>query len=130
VSDVRGGLTGDMFLGALMKRAVVERRDIIPVWFEEKVLEKYREGPYQVVRTNSAGRLKLEGVFSLDFGIPGEGGVIHASLEAVARLPEKERSHFLDHLIVLPLSVPFLQMQFAPGSCFDDGDSRPYFGGE
>ncbi len=130
MSDVRGSLPQDMFLRALMKRAVVERRDIVPVWFDERVLEKYRADPYRVVRTNSAGRLKLEGVFSLDFGIPAEPGVIHASLEAVSRLPEKERAHFLDHLMVLPLSLPFLQMQFAPGSCFDDGDSRPYFGGD
>lgn len=130
MSDVKAATPTEMFLKALLKRAVVDHQAILPLWFEATLLEKYREHPYQVMRTNSAGRLKLEGVFTLDFGIPKTPGVIHASLEAVSRLPEKERSHFLDHLLVLPLSLPFLQMQFAPGSCFDDGDSRLYFGGD
>lgn len=119
-------LTG-VYPRALFRRGLTEDAGMLPVWFEREVLERYRGDPaYQLVRTRSAGRLKRPGVFIVDFGIPDETGPIHVAAEAFSRLPESERSHWLAHLVALPLSVPFCQMQMAPGSCFDDGDTRPY----
>jgi len=115
-----------VYTKALFRMALTETPSLLPVWFDRRVLDAYREdSAYQLVRTNSAGRLKLEGSFSIDFGIPDEEGPIHVAAEALLRLPARERARWLPHLVTLPLSVAFCQMQMAPGSCFDDGDTRP-----
>jgi hypothetical protein len=44
-----------------------------------------------------------------------------------SRLPEGERTHWAAHAAgAAELSTNFLRMQLAPGSCFDDGDVRPW----
>lgn len=128
-----GGREGErpqsLFLLTLYRRALGrERPGLLPLWFAPAVLEKYRhQAGIQLVRTESAGRIKVDGHFSLDFGILPGGDLLHASAEALIRLPEAEREHWITHLVVLPLNETFVQMQLAPGSCFDDGDLRPYF---
>jgi hypothetical protein len=41
-------------------------------------------------------------------------------------LPPDERDHWAMHAVALPLSERFLQMRLSPGSCFDDGEVRPW----
>lgn len=90
------------------------------------MLDKYRSASgYSLIRTNSAGRVRREGGWSLDLGI-GEG-TVHANLrDVMANIPEAERDHWAEHAIAPPLSANFLQMQLAPNSCFDDGELRPW----
>jgi hypothetical protein len=97
--------------------------------FEAVVLDRYREQPsYQVMRTQTVGRLRKQGGWSIDFGIaPGEQQ-IHASWQALSlALPDDERSHWGAHAAAaFEPSEMFLRMQLSPGSCFDDGDLRDW----
>lgn len=98
------------------------------LFFRASVLDRYRgrEG-FAVQRTDTAGRVRQAGGFSLDFGIaPGEA-LIHApASEVAARLPESEREHWLAHLELLPHSRHFVRMRMNPASCFEDGEIRPW----
>ena len=117
----------DIYLRLISRRVLASQdASLAQVSFDEAVLDKYRGAAgYTLMRTNSAGRIKREGGWSIDLGI-AEGSV-HASLRDVMHnLPEAERDHWADHVIALPMSASFLQMQLAPGSCFDDGELRPW----
>lgn len=95
--------------------------------FEAAVLDRYRQrNGYSVIRTNSVGRVRKQGGWSLDFGIAGGDSLIHISQADVAKLPPEEREHWASHGVSLPSSRMFLQMRLAPGSCFDDGDVRAW----
>lgn len=101
------------------------------VWFEARVLDRYREQRAQgtrVMRTNSAGRVKSAAGWSLDFGIAGEQEeLIHTSAADLAqRVPAGEQMHWARHVALLPVSPNFLAMRLRPGSCFDDGDLRDW----
>jgi len=113
----------------LLYRRVFASQDaaLMQVSFDPSVTDKYRDKPgYSLVRTNSAGRIKREGAWSLDVGI-AEGGTVHASLRDVMnKLPEAEREHWAGHVVALPMSAAFIQMQLQPGSCFDDGELRAW----
>ena len=113
----------------LLYRRVFASQDaaLAQVSFDPSVIDKYRDKPgYTLVRTNSAGRIKREGAWSLDVGI-AEGSTLHASLRDVMnRLPEAEREHWASHVVALPMSSAFIQMQLQPGSCFDDGELRAW----
>jgi hypothetical protein len=101
---------------------------LLQIAFEPAVLDRYRAAAgFSIIRTDSAGRVKKEGGWSLDFGI-GEGdALVHASWGALTQnLPDEERAHWAAHVIDLPLSENFLRMQLAPGSCFDDGEVRSW----
>lgn len=117
----------DIYL-RLIYRRVLKNQDpsLAQVSFDAAVLNKYRgSSGYTLVRTNTAGRIKREGAWSIDVGI-AEGSV-HASLRDVMnKLPEAEREHWADHAVALPMSASFLQMQLQPNSCFDDGELRPW----
>jgi hypothetical protein len=102
---------------------------LMQVWFDAAVLDRYRELPdYKIIRTDSAGRVRKEGGWSLDFGIAPDNLTIHASWSALASaLPERERDHWSAHA-ALPSGIGenFLRMQLAPGSCFDDGEVKDW----
>ena len=100
----------------------------VQVSFDASVLEKYRQAPeFSLVRTNTVGRIKREGGWTLDVGIAEGEALVHASLQDLMySLPEQEREHWARHVAALPLSQMFVQMRLTPGSCFDDGELRPW----
>jgi len=97
-------------------------------WFDQRVLDRYREkSGWRVMRTNTVGRVKSPDGWALDFGIAEGDGVVHASLvDLTQRLPATERQHWAQHLITPAVSRAFLTMRLAPGSCIDDGDLRDW----
>jgi hypothetical protein len=102
---------------------------LLQLAFDASVLERYRgDGSYQVIRTNSAGRVRRQSGWALDFGIADGDRVIHASWQALAtNLPEPEREHWAAAATVArELSDNFLRMQLSPMSCFDDGELRSW----
>jgi hypothetical protein len=97
------------------------------VHFEAAVLDRYRESAgYSLIRTNTVGRVKREGGWSLDLGIAAEGALVHAFAGDLLRLPPEERDHFALHAVSLPTSENFLQMRMAPSACHDDGEVRKW----
>ena len=101
---------------------------LLPLRFSAEVVEKYRaiEGA-QVIRTRTVGRVALRGLWSLDMGItddaPG-GAEVQVTLgDLVQRLPERERDHWIAHLVAEPVSENFIQMKMASNACIDDGDT-------
>ncbi|RLT42452.1 MAG: hypothetical protein DWI58_06550 [Chloroflexi bacterium] len=101
---------------------------LLPLRFSAEVVEKYRaiEGA-QVIRTRTVGRVALRGQWSLDMGIADDasgGAEVQVTLgDLVQRLPERERDHWVAHLIAEPASENFLQMKMASNACIDDGDT-------
>ncbi len=116
--------------------------------FRPEVLDRYRDHPTaQLIRTATVGRIAIPGSWSLDVGIaeapteaptagdpPSEdapatpgSAILHATLgDLLDRLPERERDHWIEHLVPQPASVNFLQMRMAAGACIDDGEPRPW----
>jgi hypothetical protein len=118
------------FLRVTQKRALDSSDPaLLQVGFDVAVLARYRESPaFEVMRTNTVGRVRQQRGWSLDFGIsPGEA-TVHASWQALATaLPEEERAHWSAHVAPLTTySDMFLRMQLSPSSCFDDGDLRSW----
>ena len=115
---------------ALLYRRAFQSQDpaLVQVCFVIAVLDKYRGAPgFSLIRTDTVGRLKREGGWAIDVGIGEEGRTIHTSLgDVLHNLPETERAHWAQHVVTLPLSQAFLQMRLQPGSCFDDGEVRPW----
>lgn len=105
-----------------------EKFEKMQLFFTAGVLNKYRaaEG-FNIIRTNTSGRVSKPGAWSLDFGISGESdGIVHIAVDGyVHRLPEGERSHWMQHMISLPMSANFLKGLIRPG-CLDDGDIRKW----
>ena len=122
--------TPDLTTTALLYQRVFSGRSplLAPIFVKASVLERYRGATgYSVVRSNTIGRVKREGSWSLDFGISPQEGVIHISLtDVMNRVPEGERDHWLQHLAAPPLSENYAKTQLAPGSCIEDGDTRPW----
>ena len=98
------------------------------LWFDEHVLDRYRERPgWRVMRTNSVGRLASPEGWSVDFGIAEDDAVLHTTVSELSqRLPAAERQHWLQHIITPDLSRNFVAMRMAPGSCIDDGELRDW----
>jgi hypothetical protein len=98
------------------------------VWFDQRVLDRYRVQPgWRVMRTNSVGRVQSPEGWSLDFGIAEGEVVLHTSASEISqRLPPKERQHWAQHLVTPGLSRNFLTMRLAPGTCIDDGELRDF----
>jgi hypothetical protein len=102
---------------------------LLQVGFEQGVLDRYRgNAAFQVMRTDTVGRVRKQGGWSLDFGIAPGDEVIHASWGAlVTALPEDERAHWSGHTSPLVgVSEMFLRMLLSPSSCFDDGELRSW----
>ena len=100
---------------------------LVQVRFHAGVLDRYRERGLEVKRTDTVGRLKKAGGWSLDFGI-GEGdGTVHAALgDILQRLPSQELPHWAEHVAQSDLSENYCKMRLHPGSCIDDGDLRDW----
>lgn len=115
---------------ALLYRRAFAAQDpaLVQVSFDVAVLDKYRgQSNYSLIRTDSAGRIKREGAWAIDFGIGEDERTIHAGLrELFHALPEAEREHWAMHVAPLGMSRHFLQMRLSPGSCIDDGEVRDW----
>lgn len=114
-------------IGLLWRRVLGGRPELVQVWFEARVLDKYRGAAgYKVIRTNTVGRVR-GAQWLLDFGIAGESdSLIHVSSADLIRIPESERAHWAGHARALPLSSNYVAMQLTRGSCIDDGDTRTW----
>jgi hypothetical protein len=100
---------------------------LLALLFDMAVLDRYREGKgFSIIRTNTVGRVRKEGGWSLDFGIAPDEDLIHVTYAQMLMLPESEREHFASFAAILPASKMFLQMRMSPGSCFDDGELRKW----
>lgn len=117
------------YLTSMYRRAFSSQDPaLVQVSFEADVLDRYRQlSGYSLIRTDTVGRVRREGGWTLDVGI-GEGErTVHACLHDLLHvLPDEERDHWAQHAVALPMSQRFLQMRLAPGSCFDDGDIREW----
>jgi hypothetical protein len=98
------------------------------LWFDQRVLDRYRAQPgWRVMRTNTVGRVRSPESWQLDFGIADDDQLIHASAsDLIQGLPVSERQHWAQHVLAQPVSRNFLSIRMAPGSCFDDGDLRDF----
>ncbi|HYM16283.1 MAG TPA: hypothetical protein VEZ14_12055 [Dehalococcoidia bacterium] len=117
------------YLKLVYRRALAGRDpSLLQLTFDAAVIERYRgNAAYSVIRTNTAGRVKKQGGWSIDFGIGDGERTVHASWMQVANnLPDDERAHWAMHAAGVALSENFLRMQLSPGSCFDDGDVRTW----
>ena len=114
----------------LLYRRVVSGQSplLAPVFLNSAVLEKYRGRPgFSLMRSNTIGRLKREGSWSLDLGISPQNGIIHLSLgDLINRLPPEERDHWVSHIVTPPLSDSMTKAYLSPGGCIEDGDVRPW----
>jgi hypothetical protein len=112
---------------ALRRALVAGDPSLLHLHFATAVLDRYREGAgFSVIRTDTVGRVRKQGGWSLDFGIAPTEDAIHVQAAELLRLPEAEREHWALHSVTLPSSRMFLSMRLAPGSCFDDGEVRPW----
>jgi hypothetical protein len=98
------------------------------VWFDEHVLDHYREkSGWRIMRTNTVGRVRSPEGWQLDFGIVDAEGLLHTSAKDLTeRLPAAERQHWAQYVVLPAASRNFLTMRMAPGSCIDDGDLRDW----
>jgi hypothetical protein len=113
----------------IVLRRALAARDLakIQVHFEIGVLERYREtAGFSLIRSNTVGRLKKEGDWSLDFGIAPDEEAVHASVGDLLALPDEEREHWSQFAVTMPASAMFLQMLLAPSACYDDGEIRQW----
>lgn len=103
-----------------------QQADKAQLFFAASVLNKYRETEgYRIIRTDTAGRVSKQGVWSVDYGISGDTDqFIHVSAESwVYKIPKGEQEHWLAHLLTLPMSAHYIKGLVRPG-CYDDGPIR------
>lgn len=99
----------------------------VQVRFRADVLDRYRDREFEIKRTDTVGRLKKPGAWSLDFGIGKADETIHCSYgDLVRNLPEEERRHWAAYVAQDDLSESYCKMRLHPGSCIDDGDVRDW----
>ncbi len=123
----------DLLALAYRKALLAADPSLVQLHFDVAVIDRYRgQAGFQIIRTNSAGRVRKQGGWGVDFGIPDGERTIHASWQALAyALPEDERAHWAMHAAeAAGISANFMRMQLSPGSCFDDGDVRDWAAGE
>ena len=113
---------------ALLRRALAARDAAsLHLRFRAAVVQRYRDGGAQVLRTRSVGRIALAGRWSLDVGIAAEGAEVHLPVrDLLERLPEGEWPRWIAHLVEVPASEAFLRMRRAANACIDDGDAQPW----
>ena len=98
---------------------------LLPLHFEAAVLQRYLDAPgFSTIRTDTVGRVRKQGGWSLDFGVAPDESLVHVCWGDFVRLPAEERDHWAAHARALPSSHIYMQMRLAPGSCIDDGDVR------
>ena len=100
------------------------------VWFDQRVLDRYREqSGFRVIRTDTAGRLRAPAGWTLDFGIADGDRLIHAAAaDLTQRVPAGEHPHWIAHIVTPAVSPTFLTMRLGAASCIDDGDLRDWQG--
>ena len=100
----------------------------LPLRLSARVLDRYLERPEnRILRTNTVGRLLQPGKSTIDFGMVADDQVIHLRFTDLIHLvPERERDHWLDHLLAPELSHSLLRMQLSPEACHDDGELRDW----
>lgn len=112
---------------ALCLRVVGGDFGAVQLWFDRRVLERYRAQPgWRVMRTDTVGRVRSPEGWSLDFGIAGQQLVHTSAADLNQRLPAAERQHWAQHSVTPAVSRTFLTMRLAPGSCIDDGELRDF----
>ena len=112
---------------ALRRALLASDASQVTLHFAVAVLDRYRgRNGFSIIRTDTVGRVRKEGGWSLDFGIAPDEDMVHVTYAQLLALPEDEREHFAAHACLLPASKMFLQMRLAPGSCFDDGELRSW----
>jgi hypothetical protein len=100
---------------------------LLQVHFDTDVLNRYRGAAgFSIIRTNTVGRVRKEGDWSLDFGISPDEQAIHASWGDLASLPGEELEHWAASALPPVSSRVFISMRLTPGACFDDGEVRPW----
>src|SRR5438128_7613359 len=82
------------------------------VWFDRRVLDRYRTQPgWRLMRTDTIGRVRSPNGWSLDFGIAEGDQLLHASAaDLTQRLPATERLHWAQHTVTPAVSRTFLTM--------------------
>jgi hypothetical protein len=112
---------------ALRRTLAAGEPEQVTLHFEVAVLDRYRGAAgMSIIRTDTVGRVRKQGGWSLDFGISPDEDMIHVTFGQLVTLPDAEREHFAAHACLLPASKMFLQMRMTPGSCFDDGELRSW----
>lgn len=90
------------------------------------VLQKYLEkNDISVKRTDTVGRVKAA-TWSVDFGIAPNEQTVHVTLnDFIHKIPEKEKTHWLENVVASNFSENFLKMQ-GGHACIDDGGLREW----
>jgi hypothetical protein len=100
---------------------------LLQVHFQAEVLDRYRGAAgFSIIRSDTVGRVRKEGDWSLDFGISPNERAVHASWGDLTSLPEAELEHWAASALPPASSRVFISMRLSPGSCFDDGELRPW----
>lgn len=102
---------------------------LVQLSFAAAVIDDYRgRDGFQVIRTDTVGRIKKQGGWTVDLGIAPDEQTVHASWSTLVHaLPEGEREHWASHTAEPSgYSATFLRMQLSPNSCNDDGDVRSW----
>ncbi|MGE0228683.1 MAG: hypothetical protein AB7I38_08820 [Dehalococcoidia bacterium] len=95
--------------------------------FQASVMDRYRERGASLIRTRTVGRVSFPGRWSLDVGIAAEDTEVQVPFEdLIDRLPEAERAHWVEHLVIEPASFNFLRMRLAGAACIDDGEAQQW----
>lgn len=117
-----------MVLRVVLRRMLLGRELAnLPLHFDATVLDRYRGVPgFVLMRSNTVGRVKKEGGWTLDVGIAPSEDTVHAFAGDLLALPEDDREHWASYAVALPSSRMFLQMRLAPAACHDDGDTRKW----
>lgn len=103
---------------------VLAQPELALVVFDVAVLNPYIERG-EVKRTNSVGRVKTAS-WSLDFGIAPDEKTIHVPLGQFAqKVPEREKTDWLNHTESSRFSENFLKM-LSSHACIDDGNLRAW----
>jgi hypothetical protein len=105
---------------------VLSQHGLAQVVINIDVLQKYLEqNDVSVKRTDTVGRVKAA-TWSVDFGIAPDEKTVHVTLNDFSnKIPEKEKSHWLENILASNFSENFLKMQ-GGHSCVDDGGLREW----
>ena len=105
---------------------VLSQHGLAQIIVNINVLDKYLEQTdISVKRTDTVARVKAA-TWSVDFGISPDEQTVHLTLNDFSnRIPEKEKTHWLEHIAANNFSDNFLKMQ-GGHSCVDDGGLREW----
>lgn len=100
---------------------------LVQIRFHAALLDRYRQRGFEIKRTDTVGRVRKQGGWSLDFGIGPGDRTIHCGFgDLVQKVPQEELQHWASHVAQSDLSENFCKMRLHPGSCIDDGDLRDW----